>query len=97
MPQEEPIYLVMDNAGGHGTVDAKVQYTEALQGHNVTIVWQAPRSPETNMLDLGIWMSIQAIQEQINRNNVLSAHLVFFYQDLDDTLLFFSSQTWYVC
>lgn len=23
------------------------------------IIWKIPRSPDTNMLDLGVWMSIQ--------------------------------------
>ena len=56
----EKLYLVMDNAGGHGTDDAKTIYTNALREFNIEIIWQIPRSPETNMLDLGVWMSIQA-------------------------------------
>ena len=60
IPQEQEIYLGMDNAGGHGTVDAKKIYTEEMKKWNITIVWQVPRSPETNMLDLGVWMSIQS-------------------------------------
>ena len=30
IPQVQPIYLVMDNAGGHGTTEAIVEYTELL-------------------------------------------------------------------
>ena len=58
--------MVMDNAGGHGTNDAKTIYTEALQAYNTEIIWQVPRSPKTNMLDLGIWMSIQAKVEKMH-------------------------------
>jgi hypothetical protein len=63
---DETIYLVMDNAGGHGTNDAKEQYVNALREHSVEVIWQVPRSPETNMLDLGIWMSIQAKVQQVH-------------------------------
>lgn len=32
------------------------------------IIWQVPRSPETNMLeDLGVWMSIQCVVERTHR------------------------------
>jgi hypothetical protein len=58
---DETIYLFMDNAGGHGTHEAIAQYTDMLWNQfRVEIVWQVPRSPETNMLDLGVWMSVQA-------------------------------------
>ena len=60
VPEQEKIFLVMDNAGGHGTNDAIATYTEGLQIYNVEIIWQVPRSPETNMLDLGVWMSVQS-------------------------------------
>ena len=51
----------MDNAGGHGTKDAIEEYVNDLkQVHNVVIIWQVPRSPETNLLDLGVWNSIQS-------------------------------------
>ncbi|KAG7373068.1 hypothetical protein IV203_033792 [Nitzschia inconspicua] len=49
----------MNNAGGHGSHDAMAQYTSVLWNeYKVQLVWQIPRSPETNML---IWMSIQAV------------------------------------
>jgi len=32
----------------------------------VEVVHQVPRSPETNMLDLGIWMSIQAVVTRVH-------------------------------
>mmetsp|Transcript_13741 Transcript_13741/g.21446 ORF Transcript_13741/g.21446 Transcript_13741/m.21446 type:complete len:156 (+) Transcript_13741:755-1222(+) len=55
----DPIYLMMDNAGGHSTNDAKTIYKEALKVFNINIIWQVLRCPETNLLDLCIWMSIQ--------------------------------------
>ena len=67
IPQEQTIYLGMDNAGGHGTEDAKKIYTDAMKNYNVEIIWQVPRSPKTNMLDLGIWMSIQAAVTRTHR------------------------------
>ncbi len=43
-----------NNAGGHGTREAKEQYTrQLLENHNIIIKWQLPRSPELNVLDLG--------------------------------------------
>ena len=30
--------------------------------------WQVPRSPETNMMDLGVWMSIQAAVTRVHHN-----------------------------
>ena len=66
VPATDKIYLCMDNAGGHGTNDAIQQYTELLAADNITIIWQVPRSPETNMLDLGVWMSIQAAVQRVH-------------------------------
>src|SRR5688572_21941853 len=56
---EQTIYLVMDNAGGHGTSQAILEYINALVHYKIKIKWQVPRSSETNLLDLGIWMSIR--------------------------------------
>lgn len=65
--RDETIYLVMDNAGGHGSHDATARYTQLLwREFKVQVVWQVPRSPETNMLDLGIWMSIQAAVTRVH-------------------------------
>ena len=62
---EDKCYLVMDNAGGHGTNTAIEQYSNnLLQNFNIEIIWQIPRSPYTNVLDLGIWMSLQARVER---------------------------------
>ena len=55
----------MDNAGGHGSAEAIDEYTNMLKGvYNIEIIHQIPRSPFTNVLDLGVWMSIQSIVER---------------------------------
>ena len=50
----------MDNAGGHGTEEAIKKYTDILETEfDIRIIHQIPRSPETNVLDLGIRCSLQ--------------------------------------
>ena len=52
---EDPLYLNVDNAGGHGSNDAVSKYTEMLlKDFNINIIHQVPRSPFTNLLDLGV-------------------------------------------
>ena len=65
IPMDQPCYLVMDNAGGHGTKNAIEEYTNnLLTEFNIKVIFQVPRSPYTNVLDLGVWMSLQAVIEQ---------------------------------
>jgi hypothetical protein len=65
MPPNERIYLVMDNAGGHGTREAREQHTrQLLEEFNIEIIQQSARSPEVKALDLGIRMSIQSHVER---------------------------------
>ena len=65
VPQSEVCYIVMDNAGGHGTDDAIVEYTAKLKNnYNIEIIHQVPRSPYTNLLDLGVWCSLQSHVEK---------------------------------
>ena len=40
--------------------------------YNVEIEWQVPNSPETNMLDLGTWLSLQSKVELSHRNKVMN-------------------------
>ena len=55
-------------AGGHGTNEGKCEYEKILlEDHNIILVWQVPNSPETNMLYLGAWMSIQSVVGFLNR------------------------------
>ncbi len=69
VPRDEPIYLVMDNAGGHGTKEAREEYTRRLRDDfNIVIIQQSACSPEVNALDLGIWMSTQSAVERSHRN-----------------------------
>jgi len=60
-----PIFLYLDNAGGHGTQEAVDAYVKALKDdYNVICIHQRPRSPATNILDLGVWMYFQCIVEK---------------------------------
>ena len=69
----------MDNAGGHGSIECVSQYKEFLWNEfKVNVINQIPNSPETNMLDLGAWMSIQAqVQKEhfrkVKRQDALAA------------------------
>jgi len=61
----EKLFLIMDNAGGYGTDDAIIEYTSRLRDvYNIEIIHQIPRSPFTNVLDLGVWCSLQAAVEK---------------------------------
>ena len=63
-----PIHLFMDNAGGYGTELTKLEYIEILQKkYNVIVDWHCPNSPETNVLDLGIWCIIQSNVEYMHK------------------------------
>jgi hypothetical protein len=43
IPPEQEIYLVMDNAGGHGIEEAVDEYTRVLnEEYNIIILHQAP-------------------------------------------------------
>lgn len=73
VPADRPIYLVMDNAGGHGTKEAVKQYTDDVKRvHNVIIIQQVPSSPETNTLDLGVWCALQSAVEKYHRKKTKS-------------------------
>jgi hypothetical protein len=69
LPKEtEEIHLFMDNAGGNGTNDAREQYVSILKSEfNIIVIWQIANSPETNMLDLGAWVTIQCIVSHMHR------------------------------
>jgi hypothetical protein len=56
---ETLLYLIMDNAGGQGTVEAWREFTQELKvRYNVKIICQIPQSPETNILNLGVQCSL---------------------------------------
>lgn len=55
----------MDNTGGHDTGDVIKEYITILKDkHNVIVVFQVPRSPYTNLLDLGVWCSLESEVEK---------------------------------
>ena len=59
IPMSQPCWLVMDNAGRHGTKECIIDYrSNLLTKYNIQIIFQIPRSPSTNVLDLGVWMSL---------------------------------------
>ena len=61
------IFLYLDNTGGHGTKEIVEEYVSHLRDvWNVVCIHQRPRSPATNILDLGIWMAIQNIVERLH-------------------------------
>jgi hypothetical protein len=69
VPPKQDIYLVMYNAGGHGTEEAVDEHTRILnEEYNISILHQALRSPEMNALDLGLWMSLQSHVEKLHWN-----------------------------
>ena len=75
VPNWIPIHLFMDNAGGHGTDVAKSQYAFfLLDDYNIQIIWPCPNSLETNMLDLGAWMTIQHVVEEKHRHRMMNAN-----------------------
>ena len=54
---DEPIYLVLDSAGGHGTKEEIVQYKETMKNdYNIILVHQIPQWPKTNVLDPFGWV-----------------------------------------
>ena len=68
VPHPQKCYLVMDNAGGHGKEEAITKYTDILETEfDIEIIHQIPRSPETNVLDLGIWCSLQWAMDKLMR------------------------------
>ena len=74
VPEDDPIVLFMDNAGGHGKTEVKREYEKILKEEfNVCVEWQVPNSPETNMLDLGVWASLQSKVEILHRGKVMQS------------------------
>ena len=63
----DPIYLVMDNAGGHGDKATVKEYTNLLkEKFKVIVIYQTPRLPYTNVLDLGFWAALQSKVEKVH-------------------------------
>ena len=65
VPMHEKVYLFIDGAGGHGTNEAINEYDKNLMiDFNIKLVFQVPRTPYSNVLDLGIWCGLQAAVEK---------------------------------
>ena len=48
-----------------------------LEEFNILIEWQAPNSPETNLLDLGgAWVTIQSVVEWMHRQRLMNADVL---------------------
>ena len=90
---EIPIFLYLDNAGGHGTNECVDAYKHMLyEEYNVVCVHQCPRSPATNMLDLGVWMALQSVVEKLhfkkrNEKEALARTVRKGWDDLEDIKL----------
>ena len=56
------VYIQQDNARTHISPDDLVFLTDAARcGWDIRMVCQPPNSPDTNILDLGFFASIQAM------------------------------------
>ena len=59
VPRDSPCYVVMDDAGGHGTETAIDECENSLREKcDIEIIFQVPRSPCANLLDLRVWCSL---------------------------------------
>jgi hypothetical protein len=100
LPETTPVHLYMDNAGGHGKDKVKKEYVQILkEKYNVIVLWQCSNSPETNMLDLGAWMTIQSIVEYLHKGRIrtadaLSATVMKAFDELDCEKLKNIDQRW---
>ena len=58
---------MMDNCGGHGTILAIEIHTKILLDEfNIEIIHQVLNSPETNLLHLGVWATLQYATESLS-------------------------------
>ena len=56
----------MENAGSHGTNGTTQKYELPLsERFNIDILWQPPRFPELNLLDLGVWRTLRIRTEKL--------------------------------
>ena len=77
VPRDVPIYLYMDNAGGHGTDDIKKEYVSILKrSYNIIVEWQIANSPETNLLDLGCWVTMQSMVEKMHKFKCMESNVL---------------------
>ena len=76
-PHRYPLRLQIDNAGGHGG-KAKIQVIRAeLLELGIDLVCQPANSPEMNVLDLGVWLGIQAMVEKLGFKKRMCPEVLF--------------------
>ena len=68
--EDWPIFLYLDNAGGHGTKETVDRYVNDLwERHNIKCINQILHSPEINRLDVGVWMAFQVHRNKTSRKS----------------------------
>jgi hypothetical protein len=62
-----PIWVQQDNAAPHAcTTDPEVVAAGAIDGWDIKLRFQPPKSPDFNVLDLGLFNAIQSRQYQVD-------------------------------
>ena len=74
------IVLQIDGAGGHGTKKDIEFYTDYLKKRGIDLEFQPSNSPDTNVLDLGVWRWIQQVVDRLQKGQRNNA------KALDDTV-----------
>jgi len=73
-PREDvnkPIFIQQDNAPSHLKVDDPIFCEAAKQeGFDIRLICQPPNSPDFNILDLGFFRAIQAIQYKMDAKTI---------------------------
>ena len=89
-PREDvgkPIYIQQDNAPSHIKLDDPIFCEAAKQnGFDIRLICQPPNSPDFNILDLGFFRAIQAIQYKKNAKTVEA--LIPVVQEVNSSILF---------
>ena len=68
---DKPIFIQHDNAPSHLKLDDPDFYEAAkLGGFDIRLICQPPNSPDFNILDLGFFRAIQAIQYKKNAKTI---------------------------
>ena len=100
VPKNDPIFLLLDNAGGHGTNQVVDDYVKMLKKEfNIECIHQCPRSPCTNMLDLGAWMALQNVVQKLHfkqrsQPDALARTLMRAWDELDPQKLINIDRRW---
>ncbi len=69
--KSRPIFVQQDNARPHTKLDdVAVQEASKIGGYNIQMVCQPANSPDCNILDLGMFNSIDRIQQTFHRQSV---------------------------